>query len=296
MIIVSTHKYTILKVVDQKTQSPHRILVTPTQTTKMHFLGAVEAFSEAQSLLGVAGALVIGAAFIAYQDYRSYVALGPHGLPATFWGWCQQLQMTRNARKDTTVPAPYDFRLAAGAHDGISFLPQAHAAALSWRPGNMAPQIPGFVAPQRQVTDQATAATKQALYRYLDALATANPKVLQIQTSVLEGPVPAMGLRGFANMADRSRPSVLTATRGELCHIHPPDGSMHLILSLTDQKRVMELGWGRRHRLSGGGMLPWNYTFIYAPRDQEEIKAWQGIVIAAARFCCAGVTEVKAPE
>lgn len=246
-------------------------------------------------MLSATGALLLGAAFIAYRDYRSYVALGPHGLPDTFWGWYRQLQMTRMARKDTTFPAPYDFDSVAGPNDGTSFLPQTHSQALSWRSGNRAPTIPGFVAPQRQLTDLATAATKEIMYEYLDTLATANSGVLQIQTSVLEGPVPAMGMKGFAEMAESSKPKVLKPTRGELCHIHPPDGSTHLILSLTDQKRVIELGWGRRHRLSGGGMLPWNYTFIYAPRNEAEVKVWKGIVVAAARFCSADVAEIKAP-
>lgn len=261
----------------------------------MTSLGSLKAFVKARPVLTTTGVLVLGAALIAYQDYRSYVALGPHGLPDTFWGWYRQLRMTRISRKDTTVPAPYDLDLIAGAHDGTSFLPQTHSEALSWRPGNKVPEVTGFVAPQRQVTDQATAATKQTMYGYLDTLAAANPEVLQIKTSVLEGPVPAMAMNGFADMADSSKPEVLKLTRGELCHIHPPDGSTHLIISLTDQKRVIEFGWGRRHRLSGGGMIPWNYTFIYAPRNEEEIEVWKGIVVAAARFCSADVAEIKAP-
>lgn len=261
----------------------------------MDSLGSVAPFAAAHSVVSATGAVVLGAVFVAYQDYRSYVALGPHGLPATFRGWYRQLQMSRQSRKDTTVPAPYDFGLVAGSHDDTNYLPEKHSEALSWRLGNKAPQIPGFVAPQRQLTDQATAATKQAMYGYLDALAGANSEVLQIQTSVLEGPVPAMGMKGFAAMADSIKPTVLKLTRGELCHIHPPDGSTHLILSLADQKRIIELGWGRRHRLSGGGILPWNYTFIYAPRNQDEIDVWKRIVVAAAMFCAVDVAPIKAP-
>lgn len=238
---------------------------------------------------------MLGAVLIAYQDYRSYIALGPHGLPDTFWGWYRQLRMTRFSRKDTTIPAPYDFDSVAGPHDATSFLPKNHAGALSWRPGNKAPRVPGFVAPQRQVTDQAIAATKKAMYNYLDALAAANSKLLQIQTSVLEGPVPALAFRGFEEKAESNKPKILGHTRGEMCHIHPPDGSTHLVLGLADQKRVIELGWGRRHRLSGGGMLPWNYTFIYAPRDEDEMDVWKTIVVAATRFCCADIAEIEAP-
>lgn len=245
-------------------------------------------------LLNAIGALVFGAAIMAYLDYAAYVALGPHGLPDTFQGWITQLKMSRQARKDTTVPAPYDLDSVAGVHDKTSFLPASHSGGLMWRPGQKPPQVAGFVAPQRQTTDVASGTTKKAMSGYLDALVAANPGVLQTQTSVLEGPVPAMGMKGF--QARRPPVEVLRLTRGEMCHVHPPDGSTHLLLSLADQKRVIELGWGRRHRLSGGGMLPWNYTFIYAPRNEEEIEVWKVIVAAAARFCCADVAEIEAPN
>lgn len=250
---------------------------------------AVNRFIKSRPVLSAAGALALGFALVAYHDYRSYIDLGPHGLPNTFWGWYRQLQMTRISRKDTTAPAPYDLGLVAGPHDTTSFLPESQSEGLSWRPGNKAPEIPGFVAPQEQVTQQATTSMKKAMYKYLDLLAAANAEVVQIQTSVLEGLVPAMHMKGFRGMAESVRPKVLEATGGEMCHIHPIDGSTHLMLSLADQKRVIELGWGRRHRLSGGPMLPWNYTFIYAPRNDEEMAAWKTVVHAAVGFCCAGL-------
>lgn len=40
---------------------------------------------------------------------------------------------------------------------------------------------------------------------------------------------------------------------GWVCHIHPPDGSTQLLPALAGQKSVIELGRGRRHRLSGVG-------------------------------------------
>ncbi|KUI61516.1 hypothetical protein VP1G_08696 [Cytospora mali] len=255
----------------------------------------VEALFKERPLLSSTAALILGASILGYLDYRSYVALGPHGLPDTFWGWYRQLCMSLKSRKDTTIPAPYDLDSVAGPHDRETFLPNTALEGLSWRPGNKPPHVPGFVAPQRQTTDIASGKTKKAMYGYLDALVAANPGALQTRTSVLEGPVPAMAMRNFQSMPEASRPEVMVHTRGEMCHIHPPDGSTHLLLSLADQKRVIELGWGRRHRLSGGGMLPWNYTFIYAPRNEEEMDTWKSIVVAGARFCCADVAEVQAP-
>lgn len=260
----------------------------------MDVFASAAAFVKVRPLLSGGTAFVLGAAAIIYHDYRSYIAMGPHGLPDTFQGWVKQLKMTLKARKDVTVPAPYDLSSVAGPHDRTSFLPKSQADGLSWRPGNR-PTIPGFAAPQRQLTEQASVATKKAMSAYLDALVAANPEALQSQTSVLEGPVPAMGMKDFAQMADESKPEVLKLTLGEMCHIHPPDGSTHLQLSLADQKRVIELGWGSRHRLSGGGILPWNYTFIYAPRNEGEMYTWKAIVSAATKFCCAGLADIKAP-
>lgn len=259
---------------------------------KMEAVQVMASYLRARPLITTSAALFLGGAVIAYRDYRAYIALGPHGLPDTFWGWYTQLRMSLISRKDTTIPAPYDLDTVAGPHDRESFLPKTAAGGLSWRPGNKAPQIPGFVAPQRQVSDIASTEMKKAMFAYLDALVAANDKALQTQTSVLEGPVPAMGLSEEVKELDR--PEVLRSTRGELCHIHPPDGSTHLVMSLRDQKRVIELGWGRRHRLSGGGRLPWNYTFIYAPRNDEELAVWKTIVQAGATFCCAGFAQIQA--
>lgn len=203
--------------------------------------------------------------------------------------------MSLRSRKDTTIPAPYDLDSVAGPHDRETFLPKTAAHGLRWRPGNRPPHVPDFVAPQRQTTDTVSGETKKAMSGFLDALVAANPGALQTQTSVLEGPVPAMAMKVFQSMPETSRPGVLTCTRGEMCHIHPPDGTTHLVLSLADQKTVIGLGWGRRHRLSGGGLLPWNYTFIYAPRDEEEVAVWKRIAVAGARFCCADVAEIQVP-
>lgn len=235
--------------------------------------------------------VIVGIVFaaIAYQDYRHYCSLGSHGLPDTIWGWYTQLKMTRKSRKDVTVPAPYDLKTIAGPFDTQSYLNRDGVPALKQRPGNRAPRIPNFVAPQRQTSDLASDSMKEVMFAYLDGVVASHSSALQIQSSVLEGPVPAMGVKHFSSLPDATKPEVLRATRGEITHIHPPDGSTHLILSLVDQKSVIKSGWGRRHRLSGGGMLPWNYTFIYAPREELEFEVWKSIVSAGVNFCLSNV-------
>jgi hypothetical protein len=32
-------------------------------------------------------------------------------------------------------------------------------------------------------------------------------------------------------------------------------------------------------------MLPWNYTLVYAPRNDEEFEIWKIFVDAGAKYC-----------
>lgn len=238
-------------------------------------------------VLASAIALVgVTALSIAYLDYRHYCSLGDHGLPGNYQGWRKQLEMSRMARKDTTVPAPYDLSTIKndyGPHATESFL----KTPLKTRQGSR-PKIPSFVAPQRQISDQASQGMKKRMNAHLDSLVLARDDLLQRNLSRLEGPVPAVQIH-----PSLSTPAFLESTRGEIIHIHPPDGSTHLVLSLEDSKIVIENKWGQRHRLSGGGILPWNYTLVYAPRNEEEFGVWKGIVESAYLYCCAGLGDIQ---
>ncbi|ETS73981.1 hypothetical protein PFICI_13847 [Pestalotiopsis fici W106-1] len=235
-----------------------------------------------------AGAVLLPLFIVAYNDYRFYVSLGPHGMPDNFWGWKRQLSLAPKARKDTTVPAPYDQAEAArafGPNSADTFL----KGPLQARPGGR-PEVCGFVAPQRQMTDRCSEDMKRAMNAYLDELVLENPNLLQRENSLLEGPVPAVQIKKGAPI-----PECLKKTRGELIHVHPPDGSTHLVLSLPDSARVIEQCWGQRHRLSGGPILQWGYTLIYGPRNEEEFALWKQIVSAAARFTTSTVGKVQIP-
>lgn len=238
------------------------------------------------SIIATTAAVATATALIvAYNDYRAYVKMGPHGLPDNFWGWYKQLKMARRGRKDTTVPAPYDMKQVSetyGPHATESFF----TSPVQPRKGSR-PKIPGFAAPQRQVTETATEEMKSCMFAYLSEFVGANSTYLQSELSVLEGPVPAVQL-----LQGLEIPPVLKITRGEITHVHPPDGSTHMILSLADSKTVIEKGWGQRHRLSGT-ILGWGYTLIYAPRNEKEFEIWKGIVSAAARHCCADIGPIR---
>ncbi|KAK8111077.1 phospholipase carboxylesterase protein [Apiospora kogelbergensis] len=294
-------------------------------------------------------ALVAAAPFLAlvYADYRAYVAMGPHGLPDNLQGYIKQLKMRRVSRRDTTVPVPYDddngktkttgkIRAGSGetserARRSFFHLPSSSSEKdvgrweLTTRPGeggsssssSSRPRLSHFIAPQRQLEGGATAAMKRDMNAFLDALAAANGEVLLRGLSRFEGTVPAVqAAEGKAAAA------VTKETRGEILHVHPADGSTHMVLSLVDSRRVIETGWGERHGLSGGGFLPWGYTLgeffpirprlplqrvtvvlltikplviVYAPRDGHDLAVWKKLAVAAMRYCATEVGEIRMP-
>ncbi|KAK6855869.1 phospholipase carboxylesterase protein [Apiospora arundinis] len=257
-----------------------------------------------------------------YADYRAYVAMGPHGLPDNLEGYIKQLKMRRMSRRDTTIPAPYEDdngktrptgKISPSSGEALerarrsffhipssSSSPSSGTSSGKWeltaRPspadgGSSRPRLSHFVAPQRQLEGCATAAMKRDMNAFLDALAAANGGALLRGLSRLEGTVPAVqAAEGKAAAA------VVKETRGEILHVHPADGSTHMVLSLADSRRVIETGWGERHRLSGGGFLPWGYTLVYAPRDEHDLAVWKKLAVAAMRYCATEVGEIRVPS
>ena len=76
--------------------------------------------------------------------------------------------------------------------------------------------------------------------------------------------------------------------RGEIAHVHQSDGSAHVVLSFADAKEVIAKGWGERHELVGGMILPWGYVFLYAPRDEGEVEVMKRIFEAGVGFMMSG--------
>ena len=82
-------------------------------------------------------------------------------------------------------------------------------------------------------------------------------------------------------------PVIAVKSRGEICHIHGSDGSCHVSLSYADAKEVISKGWGERHRLSGT-YVNLGYTFMYVPRDEEEVEIMGQIFKAGIGFMTGG--------
>ncbi|KAK6949542.1 hypothetical protein Daesc_009625 [Daldinia eschscholtzii] len=169
----------------------------------------------------------------AWSCYRQWLALGPGGVPYHFFGWLLQTSMHVIARTDIRepVPRPYkrveDVAALYGDAGAQSFFARdgdgdGGASTLPPRKGRR-PEIPSFVAPQRQLSEQAPPPTVAAEKAFLDALAAANPTLFEARASKLEGPLHrALWLR-MPSDPDKKK---LLQTRlgrgadGEFAHVH----------------------------------------------------------------------------
>lgn len=78
----------------------------------------------------------------------------------------------------------------------------------------------------------------------------------------------------------------------EFAHFHPaPDGSMHLGLTQTDVKKVIEQGWGEMHPVVYKGWLPPNFIMVYAPRNEEEAEVVRKIILRSYQFARGEIKE-----
>ncbi|KAI1105674.1 hypothetical protein F4804DRAFT_117921 [Jackrogersella minutella] len=223
------------------------------------------------------------------DDYRAWYALGPNGIPLNPLGYIFQSMAKPFARRDVRSPAPYDESKLSKRYGPIilrSFLPRP----LSPRSGER-PEVPDFVGPHRQTTQEGGPAVREKQEAFLHALAAANPSLIQVKPSHLEGPKfnGAWVADGITLRDDVKR------LGGEFAHPHG-EGSTHLVLSLVDAAKAIETGWAERHRMSGvGKLIPWGFVMIYAPRNEAELQVWKEFMVASARYTLGSDTEVVMP-
>ena len=98
--------------------------------------------------------------------------------------------------------------------------------------------------------------------------------------SYLERNSPGIFLKDSAS----GNPTLMPISHAEVGHIHIFDGSMHIILSPSDTKEVIEKGWGELHGLAGQGLAAKTYMMIYAPRNQQELAIAKMILEAAVKY------------
>ncbi|KAI9779121.1 MAG: hypothetical protein M1816_003744 [Peltula sp. TS41687] len=205
-----------------------------------------------------------------YKDYQFFLSLGAGGTPSTVRGWLWITFLRLFAHRDPYSPST--LRSHPAQPKGYF---QTTQGTLPSRPGPR-PTVAG-IAPQRQLTQQGTQEIFSLLSAAILGVATANAETLTVDTSCFEK--HSTGLF--------SRDPIQHSCDGEICHVHPSDGSLHLTLHPDDIRVLLLTGWGQRHPLARGEWLkrltriPPGFVMVYAPRDKGEMEVVMTIVRAA---------------
>ncbi|KAF2145741.1 uncharacterized protein K452DRAFT_349190 [Aplosporella prunicola CBS 121167] len=224
--------------------------------------------------LFVAVALIPPAIYLIHRDYCDFLSLGAGGTPQTPVGYLKVKFLGLFALPDPCVP---------------HFLPHEHCGngyltSLPQRTGRR-PQAKG-IAPHRQMTQRSPKHVHEVFAEALRDLARDPRNLLVEGTSCFE-----KHGTGLFSLRPRTR-----TCRGEVCHVHGSDGSLHMTLYPADAKLVIERGWGERHPLARGGWLarfvPKHFVMVYAPRNEEEVGVVTRIASAAV-WWVSGITVHK---
>ncbi len=207
----------------------------------------------------------------AYKDYQAWVALGLGGIPHTFEGY-QTVKQLNTQMKD-----PLDVNRIAGgigAKGDVKVLKN-----LPKRKGTK-PVIAPFAVPHRQLDQHNDSLTRLSQKKIFDEQVANHAYNLQYKLSYLEKHNYGIFLKDSA----AGNQTIVPVSHAEVGHIHPTDGSMHIILSPSDTKEVIQKGWGELHGLAGQGAAAKTYLMIYSPRDKKELDITRQILEAAVRY------------
>jgi len=218
--------------------------------------------------------------WIINNDFQNFILLGPGGTPSTFLGYLKITYLRLFALSDTYTPGV----ISGNIFPDIGF----YRRASSWLPyrSGPRPKIAG-IAPHRQISQPGCKNMDAILRTTLENLAVTHPETFRIGLSCFE----KKGLALF------SQEPINATCRGEICHVHFLEGSMHMNLHPDDATVVLEKGWGERHPLARGGWMkqyvPREFTMIYAPRDLNELRVVCRIIEAAIYWVSGKRTEIK---
>lgn len=221
-------------------------------------------------ILSIALALVLLAVAVwAVKDYREWKALGKGGVPYNAWGWLIVRRIGLHAL-ETRGTEIYDERI--GKPGDIRRLPE-----LPYREGGR-PTMGKHVVPHRQLEQPGNPASRKQLDDVFDKFVQGNGSYVRYANSFYEKRGQAVTL----NDGQQNSP-IAKISHGEVAHIHPSDGSMHMIFSASDAKEAIKKGWGERHPLSGSPHhnIPDTYLMIYVPRNAAEVLVVAQLLRAA---------------
>lgn len=218
-------------------------------------------------LLASGPGAVVAAAII--RDYRHWRMLGEGGVPPNVIGYLI-VSALRPLKREPLSPRPYDAMTGDPYnHSWTSTLP---------RRDGLRPSIAPHPIPQRQVDQRGTDEYASKTRDVFDRTVTSHSG-LTYARSGFETHHDAVTLASL----EHAHP-VAIRTRGEIAHIHPADGSMHMVFSPRDAARVLSAGWGERHAVAGLSRLPLTYLLVYAPRDDGEVAVVQQLLDASVSY------------
>lgn len=221
------------------------------------------------TVLFVSFVIIFSIFALAYRDYRNWLALGKGGLPSNLRGWLLVTRM-RFQKKDPLEVKMYTPEIgSADDHSYLGDLPRRNGPR---------PDIAPWPIPHRQLNQFIATGMREKLDAAFDNAVSANAGLVHYKMSFFEKHSPAVTL-----CHPECGHTHAIAGQGETAHIHPGDGSMHMIFSVTDATKVIQSGWGERHPLSGAAMniLPNTYLYVYPPRDDAELEIVERLLAAS---------------
>jgi hypothetical protein len=213
---------------------------------------------------------VAAAALWSIKDFARWKSLGPGGLPHSPAGWLAMsfLRLLKRDGRDSR-------RLASAVKPGSS----SYLGNIVRRQG-VRPIVAPQPIPQRQLNDTISSQDLARLQNLFEEEVESNQDVIHFAQSFFEKHHDAITMRH-----PECGHVYALISQGEIAHIHPSDGSMHMMLSPCDAKAVLENEWGELHSLAGlFNRLPVSYTFVYAPRSEADLEAVQQMLSASVAF------------
>jgi len=203
-------------------------------------------------------------------------------VPDNIRGWLMVTRFRFEAR-ETLSTAVYD--AAIGGPDDSVRLPD-----LPQRQGPR-PRMGRHPVPHRQLDQKPEGAeARRLLDQVFDRFVESNGRYVRYAKSFYEKRNDAVTL-----LEPTQGRALAALSQGEVAHIHPGDGSMHMIFSPSDARQVISKGWGERHPLSGTPRhnIPLSYLMIYTPRDAAEVAVVKQLLRGAVEHmgrcdCVAG--------
>jgi hypothetical protein len=209
-----------------------------------------------------------------YQDFKNWVALGIGGIPHSLEGYRNMKELSKQMKNPFDYSGLIQDMGKTGDVNSLKNLPL--------RKG-VKPVIAPYAVPHRQTNQHNDTVIRMQQKKIFDDIVTNSNGKLIYNTSFLEKNSPGIFLKDSA----AGNQTIVQISHAEIGHIHMFDGSMHIILSPSDTKEVIEKGWGELHGLAGQGRAAKTYMMIYSPRDEIELEITKQILMAAVRYSTA---------